>query len=175
MLGFLETDSFALIAYLIAGQRNDEYYSFKDTLALPATNTLLQYMYKLIKELKLLGIGSLDTDKESGIIGSLTSFINLPKVMWPSLTNELGEFDWLQISRSFPHVANLGTVIEMVTCSSSSIERVFSVANKLVTPDVDIAMVPVFPDTFNWDFFYNHYDYAKGIDDLTNTIRSKTG
>ncbi len=28
---------------------------------------------------------------------------------------------------------------------------------------------------FNYNFSYDHYDYAKGIDDLTTLIRSKTG
>ena len=44
-----------------------------------------------------------------------------------------------------------------------------------IAPAIDPSMVSVFPDTFAWEFFYDHYDYAKGIDDLTNTIRSKTG
>ena len=44
-----------------------------------------------------------------------------------------------------------------------------------VPPAIDPATVPVFPEWFEREFFYDHYDYAKGIDDLTNTIRSKTG
>ncbi len=77
-LDFIIEENFTVGSYLISGKRDELYCSFKRSLTATRFNSVLNFYYQLIRELKAMRIGTMAVSNENEIINQFTCFVNMP-------------------------------------------------------------------------------------------------
>ena len=92
-------------------------------------------MIKILKDMKTMGASTIDMSNIGAVKRELKAFIKYPKENFPTLLDKYDCIIWAQVAKSFKSAANLGMLFVIIAASSSSVERAFSRANIVVTPD----------------------------------------